>query len=645
MKLGAPVPLTRRSPSPDAERGAVLIMVGIMLVVLVLAAAIAVDLTVHGRRGEDLQNATDAATLAGAAAWVRTGDPELAIDAADELLLQNGVNPQDDDIEVYYTFPTVSQMRVEVYDTTNPPLFGSITSSDSVIVRDSTAELDICANSCVTELEVPPPFTDIQALGSGDGWIPIPIGDRIFAVNHREIGTYVVCVNNLSEICPGYPIASQPDRWQAYVPNNPHVGQTIYTLSQATDGLWMGCFDTAAGTSCGADRLYTAGPGNSGVNDSQRGGALIEVDGELFAFLDNRTVACRNLDLSDCAGGASFSDDTGLPVQDVNWTSGANGSSIALGDRIYFTTHFTGQAANSYGTQLHCIDAGTKTTCSGWTQTRRIGSSTDSGWWGWAGRLFYWRDTVGNPTLICSTITPDNSALQLYCFDLITGAPTNPPGSEAADYIANYGTDHYRIGFGSVWHEPTNREIINTGSGDDLNPGDLAVCWDWETKTGCGTATTTIAGGARTYGYGYLPGSNCIYALGDFSWFWTFYSPSDSPLEQDCRGGTASVTIYPCTCVDGTKHWGAIEIDTDITLAGPYEEFEVLVTAPNGDEWDFGNLVGTGDSAIDLSGIPTTHNSLLITVSVEAKLGQDPWSSGNPPGINVGWIDKPRLVE
>lgn len=335
-----------KTPGRD-ERGAVLIFVAAMLVILVLSAAIAVDLGARSARGESLQNAADAAALAGVAQFVRTGDPAQGQAAALELLRQNGIDPDSDEIDIVFDYPGAGQMTVEITDNTNAPLFGSIVSGNSEVTRDSTAELEICGNSCVAELEVPPPFSEIQALATGDGYIPLPLGDRVYAVNHREDGAQVICVTKDSQICPeGYPKNTAPTgRNQDYQPQNPVIDGRIYGVTQANVGLYLDCYDTNTHNSCGSDLLWNVTEYGTGVNENNRGSGTTEVNGEIFVFLDNRTVACRNPDLSDCAAGGNHSDGTGLPPHDAAVASGANMDTVVEGNKIYGTVFFEGQAA------------------------------------------------------------------------------------------------------------------------------------------------------------------------------------------------------------------------------------------------------------------------------------------------------------
>lgn len=300
--------------------------------------------------------------------------------------------------------------------------------------------------------------------------------------------------------------------------------------------------------------------------------------------------------------------------------------------------------------RLICFDASAKAKCSNWTtpQVPTAGPGRD---WYYNGRSFFWRDSAGNETMICVMNQPEYAAAEVYCYDRDTGALlTNPTDVNAMVAYYDGANRSYGIGVGPYWHEPTNRLLINAGSGHGSPGGggtnDWVVCWDFETQGGCGVIDTTVAGGARTYGYGYEEGSRCVLALGDWSWFWSFFVPHDTPIEQGCRGGTASVDIDPCQCHTGDVHWGSVSIDVDLALTGPYEEFIVTVTAPNGQELiNLGNLVGTNTANIDLAEIPTTYSHLTITLEVLNKPGSNPWEDGDPPKITVGWVDKPSLTE
>ena len=68
------------------DRGAVLALLAIVLFVVLVVAALAVDLSALERRGQTLQNTADAAALAGVVTWQETDDVGLARATVEDLV-------------------------------------------------------------------------------------------------------------------------------------------------------------------------------------------------------------------------------------------------------------------------------------------------------------------------------------------------------------------------------------------------------------------------------------------------------------------------------------------------------------------------------------------------------------------------------
>ena len=111
----------------EKERGAALILVALTLVIVMISGALAVDLSATSRRGQTLQNAADAAALAGVRVWVETGNATDAEAAVADILNQNGV--AGGGTSALITFPTPNELDVTITDADAHPAAASITSS------------------------------------------------------------------------------------------------------------------------------------------------------------------------------------------------------------------------------------------------------------------------------------------------------------------------------------------------------------------------------------------------------------------------------------------------------------------------------------------------------------------------------------
>ena len=103
----------RSAPTPDLrdERGQVLILVSAALFTLLMVVGMVIDVGIILEQKRQLQNAVDAAALAGARAAV--DNPALAQAAAEEYLLLNGFDPIDSSLTISID-PNYSPDEVEV---------------------------------------------------------------------------------------------------------------------------------------------------------------------------------------------------------------------------------------------------------------------------------------------------------------------------------------------------------------------------------------------------------------------------------------------------------------------------------------------------------------------------------------------------
>ena len=624
----AEAPLPAVTVDEGEERGAVLMIVAMLTIVLLLSAGLAVDLGSWYTRAEELQDAADAAALAGAADYVLGSEDQAAATAKiNEVLRQNGFDPTSPDHNVNITFDAPSGLTVSIADDEVETFLASLVGIEMGLGRDASATLDVCGASCVQSLDITPPLATSSIAGSGDGWTPILVGDRVFAINHHSdvaTGGDIVCIDRNTEVaCDGYPknISALQPAGTGWVVPTVVSGSRIFYHAQRAQELVLGCFDTGTDEACGGGHIELEeldDPG--GDHDYQdRGGAVIMVDERIFVFSETKTHCVDPGAYAVCPG---YPQDNGFAESGITGgdLSGHQMFSVAVGEKIY-VSHTWFREQTSLGTQISCWDTSDDGTCAGFgsVQVHPTGDPSASG------RLFVFYNSQDPPVAggVCSI-----QLATVECLDL-SGAPmTDPPNFESS--WSSVGATRMGSPF---WHERSNQLYIPS------RDNDTTFCYSFNTFTDCGSQSF----GAGYGDYGYASEGDCIYGLGHGSTFWTF----DPDLVPGCRSAITEDRIYACICADGTKHWGSVQITADLdSITGPFEKLEVFVTAPapDGTVYVDTDLVDS-DGTLDLEFVPTTHDYLEVQVLVTAKLGQDPWADGNDPAIEIGWRDRPILVE
>lgn len=603
-----------------------LLIVAMLTTVLILSAGFAVDFGAWYTRAEEIQQAADSAALAGAADYVANGnDEDAARDKIEEVLRQNGFDPDDAEIQMTVAFDAdAGEVGVVIADDDVDVFFSRLIQTDMAISRGARARLDTCGSSCVNDLELTAPLGAANFAGSGDGWEPILLGDRVFAINHHsevETGGDIVCVDRQTQaMCTGYPMnisPLQPAGTDWTVPTAVVGSQIFYHAQRAAD-LVLGCFDTALDAACGGGHIVLANlsdPGGDHDYQSRGGGTILASDGMIYIFSEEQTFCVDPETYATCAGfpAANGFADAGIVAGSL---SGAQQSSIEIDSRIY-VSHTWYLEQQSLGSRVHCWDLTTGDACVGFGSVQMHPSGDPSG----SGRLFALRTPAGLAYGFCSIQTTS-----VVCVDLDGISLPAPAGFEtawAALSAVKVGTPFY--------HERSNRLFVPSRSTNQT------FCYDFTGQDECG-----VGSGGTTGDYGYAAEGDCIYGLGHESVFWTF-TPT---LAQGCRAAVTVDRIYPCTCADGSKHWGLVTIDADLdSVFGPFESLELVVRTPEpeGAVLIDQSMLDT-DGVVNLAGISSAYQYLDLEVSLTAKLGEDPWLDGNAPEISVGWSDRPHLV-
>jgi hypothetical protein len=188
-------PLARfpRSTSDQQERGAMMMLLAGNIVALVASGAVALDLSARMNSAQHLQNAADAASLAGVLVWVDTADETATRAKVAEMTEQNGVDRPDIVVDVTFVDSTTIAVNLTQDSTTGFLAIGLL----GDLNRIATASFDRCSATCGGTILIPEPFLPIDAAGSGDGFVPSIVGTKLYGVNHHS--DTMACVDRVTQ--------------------------------------------------------------------------------------------------------------------------------------------------------------------------------------------------------------------------------------------------------------------------------------------------------------------------------------------------------------------------------------------------------------------------------------------------------------
>lgn len=655
------------------------------LVVVLASGAVAVDLTALDRRGQTLQNTADAAALAGVAVWAETGDAGATQLMVNDLVNQNGLAGA---VAVNIQFPNDTDIVVDLVDADPGVLLSGVAGFADSIARDATARLEECDAPCGDIIEIPPPFVPISASGSGDGFVPIVVEDRFYAVNHHEDS--IACVDRSTQAwCwgtanrPAFPVG---DVETGILAHHALVGSKIYYTGQHANSIKLHCWETVTDTPCPtpADIAPLGRPyyeyirygttytrTENSVYEDYRGGGTVEVGGKVYVFTDDHRAHCFDPALGSnpvprCAGyGASGNQTTaGVagwdPLDPADHVQGSNIDRIVneTNGRIYHTIQIDGSRPNNYpgwsgvwswvnpttwdrGIHLQCFDTVAAAACSGFTITQLHSSAAKSQ----AGRLFFHRtvrDPItgvgGVPNGVCST---GLGRWSIECATLNGGSANFLETALSALDGALPSSSYYGSrGVGvHMYHEPSNRVII-------VGTRQLSTDYCFDFDTGYCNSLYGSTGAGATFDYGFAYEGNCIFGLGHSTIFWSF----TFDMQAGCPGSSTSADIQKCMC-NTEERWPDVILNFDTGPGTPYTVLDLQLLDPDGnkvwpltEEWE--DMVSHPDGILDLGEIDISHDYLTININVELDPTlPDPWLTGDPPTLTLGIQQVPHLVE
>lgn len=558
-------------------------LLAVALLAIVVVPGAASGQANEGPRGDVNCDATvdiiDALVIAQFVAGVRTDAGTCAqLDAATELVVALGDVDYSGDVDII----------------------------DALVVAQCTAAIPNFGCP-VQQLEVPEPFAVVDVNLSVGGFVPIPVGDRIYAI--ERTGTQIACAD-VAAATPCWSPRSLLDGAATgttmAVTRSAAIGMDIYFLIRdgvagqaATSGsLRLACWDTATDGLCAGSAVLPGTPS----------GVLHVTPDAVYVFTSYRDVYCFVPgSFAACAGyaGGLATALLGEPMWVSDDGSDAwHGEAIADGDRVYATM------SDSGAVWLHCWDTAASAPCAGFELSVLNDTEFDTLDAARAGRLFFHRSSAGDPVAICSQGEQDD----VDCRDLTTGAEA--PGAEA-DLSTVMGRIIYGNGaLGVSTYDPTTNRQLFVGTNDVST----TYCHDFDTGAYCGSFTA-FADGAPTGAYGYGLAGECAVGLGDAGYLY-FMDPSS--LSSGCRAPVVATEISQCACPATWPRLKAVQTDG-------LSEFLIDVRDQNFVQ------VALIDALImdtvDLNDIAGDALRLQLVYSVIAEPGADPWADGEPPTI------------
>ncbi len=667
--------LRKRISGSDNERGAILILSALIMMLLLFIAAFATDLGAWYRQGQAQQRAADVGSLNGMQAYDREYKAYFAAQTPPVQTWTQLTDAQRTEAErqamvaaintivglLETSGHTFSSTPTEVQLSPPPNVAGdqsifTITSDDGTLVtitregdgmsvslsadgdqyfsnllrdapqitRKSTAVLSNCGAECTHSIEINPPFVGFAATGQGDGYGPLlfdkdPTNDgieEIWAVNHHSNSG-----SNYSVICMSVETKSECSGSANVHYSLPYDTGNRPTEYIAPDGkIYFSARDAGTartGLACfdANTRAYCSTAFVDLFDDVSRGGSgTINVNGP-WEYNGELFIIAANGQLG-CVTPAMATCATATTntaaFGDSRMPSLSAGAFVTNGELIGSKLYLT--QGTSTGILFHCVDLSNRSSCFTPVFASSIGNPGDDV------ATFTRYDTAGNANGVCvyNVINRNSNCVSLSgvnqgAISGMSSAFTSLSNSWAGDAISWQG----------------KRTFIAGGNSNRVG------CWSWEDGgVPCpdGATLTTDAAyidhadpdGVRPYGFAQISDS-CIIGLGHDSQFYSFNPEGFTP----CVDAKLSTVILPCTCADGTNKWGEVRLPAEL-MAKVDQMWATISTTAGGaavsSDLDRVELHNNG-GIIDLRGVDQTLNVLHLTLEVNAKL--DP-STGDP---------------
>lgn len=675
--------LRNRASVTDRERGAILILSALVMILLLFIAAFATDLGAWYRQGQAQQRAADVGSLNGMQAYDRGAKQYFADQGvstwgelsaaqrteAERAAMLEAVNTIIGLLETSGHSFSATPTEVQLSPPPNVPgdestftatsddgtlvtitrtgggmsvtlsadgdqYFSNLLRDAPQITRKSTAVLSNCGAECTRSIVINPPFAGFQGTGQGDGYGPLLYDknpsiqgfEEVWAVNHHAGNGEIICMDVEGQI-PCKTDGSQfalnyqtGNRPVEYIDST--AGKIYYAARRAGDQrTGIACFDTAARAECSTPFVGLFDQTN---NPSWSG--WINVNGpwrngnELYFFTQDGQWGCVTTGMSSCGSGGTQAQATGN-MADLQHSQNFVTNGEQIGSKIYVTQN------TPTALVMHCFDMSNQSAC--WGSAQSFTSMPNGGD---DHMTFFSHNSSGTPTGICTLdminikhgCTTIDGTTQFQIAGLNTAMAPLDAGSWGGDAFTWYGAVKTRTFF---------------AGGNSNQVG----CWDWDSGD-CGSLTVDAAystsNNVNPYGLNQIS-SQCIIGLGHTSIFFSF-----NPIGLSaCVETSVTTEILPCTCADNSNKWGEVRMPAELMAKVDAIYATVSLTA-GGTALPGLNAVDlvASDGILDLGTVDASNDRLFLTLEVDAKLdiaGVPLWTS--PITADLAVIVQPTL--
>jgi Flp pilus assembly protein TadG len=595
----------RRFSPARPERGYALVLVAISLVVLVIMAALAVDVGYWYNKSSRAQRAADSAALASITEYVKQRKNNVSVsnsqvaarNVAISVAKENGFDTANSNVTVAVAFTTgtggADHVKVTVTQAHLPTFFSGIIPRNITVQRSSESAMSSCQAACNQSVTIQSSLGNMIDTGvGGDGWQAEIAGRYVFNLYHHMSGAVLYCTDKYTNAkCSvgTYPATPYTGMATSYTPKIAPVGTRAYFVVQTATSTGLGCWDGTTGAACTG---FTT-PKNLAtyvVNPDKNAGTRIDgpelIGTRLFMYGDDNQMYCYDTATSAfCSGYPKAMSLSGIhDMKLVKVTSGfAGGVDGDGGIQFDMLVHPDGRIFTSLGPTvdskiwLQCFDTTTGAPCTGWSNY-----SATSG----RPMIYFTYATDGSPNGVCarSAKRGGGSGTGQECVTL-AGA------SKATEVTFSFDSSSGQqeaTGLTSSGHTVTFFPFTGAGA---------SGCWDWATHAQCAISGSNWD---KTTDYAYTyDGAHCIIGLGHEGYMWSFgVDDGQWPCSEAPAAGFARFT--PCTCADGvTKRWTVLSLNT-VTELNDFDSLKVTITLPDGSTWLTTDLVATGATSIDL---------------------------------------------
>lgn len=572
---------------------------------------------------------------------------------------------------------TILSGQTYVPNTFQVPTGFSITSNGQNNLLEAKGTVAAPATGSVSV--VPEPKSEIQLGGGtgGDGYRPIPYGDRVYAVFHHTISYGVAggdfqCIDaTTGGLCPDFPaLGISLDSTQSTIagaiadstndlmtPNSPltytDAQGRLYIPVYKTDGT-AGISCTQLGSVACAAPYVSTGTGIAGP--------LLYSGGYVY-MVNDVTAQVAKVDPATMTLVSNSAD----PDPTISWVSAnrpyPSGDADIFGSKIYYVIDYAVlQAVNifdpnapgskmvSYGSRLYCYDVTTGAACAGWTIQEVPATDTNLLTTGDAAVTSVFEDrNTGNVCVWRSTASLPPTG-QFYCYTA-TGAtapiPTNLLSTLSAQTSGFYGLtfeEYYDPTLNQTYFPILGNYVVGQKYADTS-----IACFNWTTNGPC-PGFTTVHPFANVQDYGTIADDNvagCAWALGDKGTLYSYDLASgaspclrvrtittvDTRTGYYCDGRTDHVQgwndVSFTPAVDPVDWVSLVAIVKDASTGAVLKTIDLLTEAPGG-------VASISDISI------SAHPAIAVEFAGTAK-NVDPWDTVFPQASVTFTGDAPQF--